>query len=187
MKIYLVSGQVYNATILQKLLFFNLIPRSSPIKGEWEVGREQERIKTRESDGAYGSERVTEDLSPGPQEKNSIDPGKIPWSFIQENFSLQDCRIRVSEKNRANGPQGTHSSPVSFKAAAPIGLRANSSLQSTDWFSSHSNGHSAYKEASVCDQQSHPVKTGRMNRCSWLRGPWYTTPDPARSPLLPEN
>lgn len=90
-------------------------------------------------------------------------------------------------KNRANGPQGTHSSPVSFKAAAPIGLRANSSLQSTDWFSSHSNGHSAYKEASVCDQQSHPVKTGRMNRCSWLRGPWYTTPDPARSPLLPEN
>lgn len=66
MKVYIVSGQVYNAMILQKILFLNLIPRSSPIKGEWEVGMEQERIKTRENNGAYGSERVTEDLSPGP-------------------------------------------------------------------------------------------------------------------------
>lgn len=98
MKIYLISGQVYNARILPNILFLNLIPRSSSLKGEWEVGREQERIKTRENDGAHGSKRVTEDLSPGPQEKNSIDPGKIPWSFIQENFSLQECPISVSEK-----------------------------------------------------------------------------------------
>lgn len=106
MKVYLVSGQVYNAMILQKKnLIFEFDSKVSPIKGEWEVGRDQERIKTRENDGAYGSERVTEDLSPRPQEKNSTDPGKLPWSFYPGKLTagLPNQRIWKKQSEWATG------------------------------------------------------------------------------------
>lgn len=84
-----------------KILPLDLITRSSENgQGGCWWGLKQERIKATENGGAHASESFTDDLSPRPQEKNYINPREILWSFLQENFKLQDYHISSSEKTQ---------------------------------------------------------------------------------------
>lgn len=94
-------------------------------------------------------------------------------------------------KNTVDGPQGTHSSPMSFMAAAPAIRRANNSLQSID---SAATAMGILLKKKSLFVSSNPTLSRRrrqtaskVNRGSWLHRLQYTIPDPARSSLLPKS